>query len=233
MSRRTGQLRAAESLIGALLVACAGVGVVALCTWLLLPAEQLPSLDTPSQEEVDQPQDVTCAQRLAAASRDSDASGALQVDSATLIECPAAFDGKLIAYRGEAVGAVLLRGDRAWTHLNDDVYALVAGPLPEHRQSVGGNSGIAVNIPAAAARGIVAVGGARHRGDVLAVRGPFRRAAVDDGEAPGIFARTVSDVRRGGPVHPPVSRRRVVVAAALLAVTVALGAVRLRPVRWD
>lgn len=228
MSRRTGQLRATETAIGALLLVGAPAVVIALCVWLLLPTEQLPSLDAPSQAEVDVPTEVTCDDRLAAAARArTSSSGALPVDSTVLIECPDTFDGRVVEYRGEAVGAVLRRGPRAWAQLNDDVYALVAGPLPAHRQSVGGNSGMAVSLPAPVAADLV-VGGADWRGDVLTVRGPYRRAAVEDGEGPSILAEAVTDITPGVAVEPPVSRRRVLTAALLIGVTAALATVRIR-----
>jgi hypothetical protein len=226
MSRNTGQVSTRHALLGmsAVLGACAVI--VAMCEWLLLPAEQLPSLANLSQSELDLPAEATCDDRLRALRRRS-TSRALRVDSATLIECPDTFDGRAVEYRGEAVSAVLRRGDRAWLQMNDDVYALSAGPLPEHRQSLGGNAGVAVNVPAATADAITAVGGAHHRGDVLTVHGVFRSAAPDDGGGPSILAARAVRTRPGGAVSSPRSGRRMTVALLLLMITI-VGAVRAR-----
>lgn len=230
MSRQTGQLRVVDSLVGAAIVAATVLGIVTLCTWLRLPAEQVSELDAYRPGAVDVPAEATCEDRLTTARRSATAAGDLLVSATTLIECPDAFDGERIEYRGEAVNAVLLRGDRAWLQVNDDIYS-VAGPVSEHRQSVGGNAGLAVNVPAEVAHRITTVGGAHRHGDVLTVRGPFRRAAGDDGGAPSIWADGVSDVVPGGRVDSPVLARRVVVAALLAVVTIAVAVVRVRRAR--
>lgn len=230
MTRRSGQLRLTDSVVGVTIVAGVVLAVVALCTWLRLPSEQVAELEAYEPGAVDVPADTTCEDRLTTARRSATATGALLVSATTLIECPDAFDGQPVEYRGEAVNAVLLRGDRAWLQVNDDIYS-VAGPVAEHRQSVGGNAGLAVNVPAEAARRITTVGGAHRHGDVLTVRGPFRRAAADDGGAPSIWAEKVSDIAAGGRVDSPVLVRRVIVAALLAVVTVAVAAMRVRRAR--
>jgi hypothetical protein len=231
MSRRTGQLRIFESVAGAAIIAATALAIVLLCTWLRLPAQDVDELEAYDPQAAGSPAAATCDERLATARRSATSDGALLVSATTLIECPDAFDGERIEYRGEAVSAVLLRDDRAWLQVNDDVYS-VAGPIPEHRQSVGGNAGLAVNVPAAVGRRITTVGHAHHRGDVLTVRGRFRRAAADDGGAPSIWADEANDVVRGGRVDSPVLVRRVAVAAVLAAVTGAVAAVRVRRTRW-
>lgn len=73
------------------------------------------------------------------------------VSASELIECPDAFDGVTVRYRGR-LGAPYSNG---WSghgcNANDDPYALAAGPLPDHRTSLGGNSGLAATISIAAA----------------------------------------------------------------------------------
>jgi hypothetical protein len=171
---------------------------------------------------LDLPDEATCEDRLRAISERSQLADVLEVDSASLIECPDTFDGQTVQYRGEVVGALLPRGDRAWAQMNDDLYALSIGPLPEHRQSVGGNAGMAVNLPASVAHAITSVGGAHHRGDTLTVQGTFRSTALDDGEAPSILATSASDVVAGRPVTSPGSTRRMVVATLLAVLTLAV-----------
>jgi hypothetical protein len=147
-----------------------------------------------------------------------------------MCECPELYDGQVVRYRGEAVRAVLPRGDRAWVHQNDDPYALEIGPLPAHRTAVGGNSGIPVWIPIEVANQIAYVGDARHRGDILEIVGTYRAAhPVDDG-GPAIHTDEARIEQRGHPVSRPVGRRRVIaaIAVALFAV-VSTVAAYLRP----
>jgi hypothetical protein len=222
VSRNAGQVTTTQSVVGLAIIIVSCGAIVGLCSWLLLPAEQLPALETLQQEELDVPGEATCEDRLRAISERSRRPDVLEVDSASLIECPDTFDGRTVQYRGEVVGALLPRGDRAWAQMNDDLYALSIGPLPEHRQSVGGNAGMAVNLPAGVAQTITSVGGAQRRGDTLTVQGTFRSTALDDGEAPSILAISASDVAAGGTVASPRSTRRMVVAALLAALTFAV-----------
>lgn len=222
MSRYVGQLSTTQGMLGVGAIAASCVAIVGLCSWLLLPAEQLPPLESLEQAELDVPDEATCDDRLRAISNRSQDSDVLEVDSASLIECPDTFDRRTVQYRGEVVGALLPRGDRAWAQMNDDLYALSIGPLPEHRQSVGGNAGMAVNLPAGIAHAIASVGDGHHRGDILTVQGRFRSTTLDDGEGPSILATSFRDVVAGGPVSSPRSTRRMVVAALLAVLTLAV-----------
>ena len=144
------------------------------------------------------------------------------VTSNELYDCPQAFDGRTVTYRGEVVGAVLRRAGGAWVHLNDDVYALERGPLPAHRDFRGGNAGVGVFVPPALAERIAFVGGPEAEGDVLEVVATFRRVDPVSGEVAVLRAGSGRVVRVGRPfVDPPLPDRRVV-AAVLAPVAVAL-----------
>lgn len=144
------------------------------------------------------------------------------VGSAELYDCPAAWDGQPVRYVGEVVGAVLRRGDHAWVHLNDDVYAGARGPLPAHRDYQGGNAGIGIRVPAALAEEITWVGGSRVRGDVVEVRGTFLRVHPDSREPAVIVATTGAVVRTGGAFVDPVLPDRAIAAALLSVLAVGL-----------
>jgi hypothetical protein len=225
VSRDTGQVSTRQVLLGTGVVLGTCALIIALCEWLLVPTEQNSQKVLP-RDEGGVTADATCDERLRAV-RQHSTKHVLRVDSTSLIECPDTFDGQAVEYRGEAVSAVLRRGKRAWLQMNDDVYALSIGPLPEHRQSVGGNTGVAVNVPVAAADAIAAVGGAHHRGDVLTVRGIFRSAALDDGGAPSIMAGAVINTQPGAAVSSPRSTRPMIVALLLLAVTISVALYRI------
>jgi hypothetical protein len=148
---------------------------------------------------------------------------AVSVTSNELHDCPATFDGRVVRYDGEVVGALLDRGDGVWVQLNDDVYADQAAPLPTHRDFRGGNAGLGVLLPADAAADIAWVGGPGRHGDLLEVVGRFHRVDAETGEVAIIRAEQVTVVRDGRPLQvPPSPARRV---TAVVAAVVALGVV--------
>lgn len=220
MSRRVGQVTALQALVGMAVIAAAVAGVVALCNWLALPSETVAELEAPAEDEpVAAPGEVRCPGRIAGGP------GPAEASATDLIDCPDLYDGQRIAYAGEVVGAVLQRGRRAWVQLNDDAYGLSIGPLPEHRTTVGGNSGMAVSVPVEIARRITHVGGHDQQGDMLAVVGTFRRADPADGGGPTIHADEATLTVRGHTIPHQLSFRRLVVATALAFATVAVTAV--------
>ena len=145
------------------------------------------------------------------------------VDSGGLLDCPEVYDGHLVAYEGEVVGAVLERDDGSWVQLNDDPYAGDLGPLPSHRQFRGGNGGVGVHVPHALAGQVAWVGAHDQRGDVLAVVGVYHQSDPRSGEVAVIRVSAGEVVAAGGPIaHPPLADRRL--AGGLLAAA-ALGLV--------
>ena len=201
--------------------------IVATSHALLLPVETVASLP-PTQEVPDSertPGEVVCPRRRDVEARPTP----IAVTSAELIECPALFDGREVRYAGEAVGAVLLRSDHAWLHLNDDRYALLIGPLSRHRTVDGGNSGMAVSVPREDAIGVDA-GHARLHGTRVGVVGTFLRSADRDAGAPFIDASTVEILAESEPFTVPLAPRRLLTAIGLTAVALVL-LVQLRRVR--
>jgi hypothetical protein len=143
------------------------------------------------------------------------------VTSGSLFGCPAAFDGRLVRLRGEAIGDLLRGpGGRRWVQVNDDAYASV-GPLGTHRRTLGSSSGTAVLLPAGA--DVAVLGGPGVHGDALDVVGVFEAAAEADQGGPAVIAEAVEVTGRGGPVADlPALRVRWAAAVAVL-VTLALG----------
>lgn len=219
MTRRTGQITPFQAVAGLVVVVALAAATAGALDLLLRRAEQQAPLGAPAQEEADE----ACPEPVR-----SPGDAPVVVAADELIECPNTYDGALVSYKGEAVRAVLRRGARAWVHLNDDPYALGLGPLHEHRTAVGGNSGIPVSVPVQIADGVTFVGDARHRGDILAVTGIFRRADPADGGGPTIQAQTARITQPGRPVGRPTDRARALTAAALsmTALTAALVARR-------
>jgi hypothetical protein len=205
VSRAVGQVSTLQATVGACVVLAFVAAIIVMSDWLLLPTERVPALESALRATPDA-QPTPCP---------ASGTSPLEVSSATLIDCPAEFDGRTVVFVGEVVGAVLRRGSHAWLQLNDDSYALAGGPLPTHRITAGGNAGLAVRVPAAVADGIEHVGGHRARGDVLHVTGVFEQTHPADAGGPAIEAREAHLVRRGEDVTHPVHRRRLAVAVVL------------------
>jgi hypothetical protein len=114
--------------------------------------------------------------------------------SKELINNAKAYDGKVVAYRGEAVGATMVRGDHAWINLNDGVNAL----------------GIWVTKEIAAG---VTAGTYRARGDALEITGIFHRACPEHGGDLDIHAESATIVEKGSPILHPVNNTTIKLSA--------------------
>lgn len=164
------------------------------------------------------------------------ATTAVPVTSGELYDCPSLYDGLLVRYQGEVVGALLDRGRGAWTQLNDDRYAGEAGPLPTHRHYRGANAGVGVFLPADLAGQVQTVASPRARGDVLVIVGTFHRIDPQTRDAAVIRAETGRIERPGRPTdHEPLRNRRIVGIVLALAATGVTGAhhiaIRREPLR--
>lgn len=211
-------------------VALAGLGLLMLLAAVIAAGEVLrhPYEQTAVAEEQlpgsDPRDEVVCPEPQPREGQARDTTGEtprpLRVSSNDLFDCPQAYDGQRVVYRGEVVGALLRRSIGVWVQLNDDVYAELLGPLPAHRDYRGGNAGVGVLLPAEAADRIRFVGGPHTRGDVLEIQGTFNR--VDPtGEVAVIRAETGRRTADGGPfADPPLTDRRI---AALCALVLAAG----------
>lgn len=217
--RRPGQLSTRQAVMGGLAILAALAGMVAGLSLLIQRGEDVAPDEGPAEPGA--PPGEPCPQA---------GDVPTTVAAERLIECPDAYDQQTVRYRGEAVRAVLRRGDRAWVHLNDDAYGLELGPLPAHRTAIGGNSGIPVSIPLDVADAITHVGDARHHGDIIDVVGTFHRADPADDGGPTIQAHNATIAQVGRTISRPVSRPRVITAVVLAILAVAsTAAVRFRP----
>lgn len=217
MNRHHNQVPVSR-VLAALALAVGGVAALVGFAYLLVPrAETLRPLAAPGEADA-APGELVCP-----APADLPAADPLaDVSAGELIDCPAIFDGRRVVYVGEVIDAVLPRGNRAWVQLNDDPYSGEAGPLPQSRTALGGNSGIAVSIPREAAQRVDHVGSYRAQGDVLRVMGRYHAADPADGGAPAIQADQVRIVRPGHDIAHRVSSTRVVAAIALSLVALAV-----------
>ncbi len=137
--------------------------------------------------------------------------------STALVEDANEWDGRIIAFTGEAVGEAMRRGDMAWIHLNDDPYG-----LEETVGLSGFNSGIGVWIETGLASRIVVFGGYGRHGDVVEITGVFHAACPAHGGDLDIHADSLRIVRAGHDTSNPVSSSRALAAIIMAASTAGL-----------
>ncbi|MDP2232009.1 MAG: hypothetical protein Q8K89_00110 [Actinomycetota bacterium] len=115
-------------------------------------------------------------------------------DSGGLVEQPKKYDGKTVEFTGEAIGEVMVRGEYAWIHINDDAYYVKN--VEEGARLGGYNSGMAVWVPASITSRITHYGDFQHEGDIVTVRGVFNAVCAEHGGDMDIHAdELVVDVR--------------------------------------
>ena len=148
-----------------------------------------------------------------------------EVNSASLVENANLWNGRIIAFTGEAIGEAMVRGKMAWVHLNDDAY--MWKNIEEGAQLGGYNSGHAVWIPADLAIKIRSFGDFKHEGDVVKIVGIFNAACPEHGGDMDIHASTLDIVRVGHPVHHVVNSARAIAAGVLLALALSLYRLRI------
>lgn len=141
-----------------------------------------------------------------------------RVSSSQVHRCPAAFDDLEVAYAGEVIGDVLERDGGAWVQVNDDAYALETGPLIDHRQQSGFNTGMSVWLPAGLHERIGGVGDANRRGDVILVRGTLDRTDPDDGGGITVRADQIQILAPSAEIEAPVHVLQATVAGLLAAI---------------
>lgn len=140
--------------------------------------------------------------------------------STDLVEAPKEFDGTEVTFRGEAIGEAMVRGDMAWIHINDDAYYVKN--VEEGAQLGGYNTGMAVWLPAELVEDLEFYGDYKHEGDIVEVEGTFNDACAEHGGDMDIHATSLRVVDVGHVVVDPISPGKVVWAAALALVALAL-----------
>jgi hypothetical protein len=126
------------------------------------------------------------------------------------------WNGKSVTFHGEAIGEVMVRGDYAWIHLNDDAYMIKN--VEEGAKLGGYNSGIAVWIPAGLTKQIDTYGDYQHEGSIVEVKGVFNGACKEHGGDMDIHATSLALLRPGHVVVDPVPAWKIALAVVLAAV---------------
>lgn len=211
-------------------VAVLVVALGAVVWWLraTAPRDPTPALLGGAQEPLAEGTEiVTCRRRLpdvtAIETEDLEATEPVgRATSTEIIECPSLFDRQVITFVGEVVGDVLRRDGGAWVLMNDDGYALEAGPLPGSRDFSGYNAGLSVWLDDELVDLVGRGGGSNWRGTVLRVRGQVHRADPADGGGLTLRAFAGDVVAAARQLDHTVHWPQVVVAGVLGALALAL-----------
>lgn len=124
------------------------------------------------------------------------------VSSKELIENAKTLDGKAVTYKGEAVTAILNRGDYSWVNLND------------------GDNAIGVWCATSLLGEVKSLGDYKNKGDTIEVEGVFNRACPLHGGELDIHGRDIKIVKAGYAVNERVSHESARLSAALFALTI-------------
>jgi hypothetical protein len=152
-----------------------------------------------------------------------------EVNSSTLVENANLWNGRIVAFKGEAIGEGMVRGKMAWLHLNDDAY--MEKNIEEGAVLGGYNSGHAVWVSAELAKKIRFFGDFKHDGDIVRVTGTFHAACREHGGDMDIHASSLEVLRPGYPVPHSVNMQRGIIAASLFVVAALLYGIRRIAVR--
>lgn len=150
----------------------------------------------------------------------------VEVNSASLVENAVFWNGRIITFKGEAIGECMVRGDMAWLHLNDDAY--MEKNIEEGALLGGYNSGHAIWISAELARQILFWGDFKHQGDIVKVSGTFHAACREHGGDMDIHAASMVVIRNGHPVRHHLNLQRTAYATAWFTIVAVLIGIRRR-----
>lgn len=131
----------------------------------------------------------------------------LEVSSKRLIEYAKFYDGKVVTYKGEAVTAIMKRGEYGWVNIND------------------GDNAIGVWCKASALDTIKFLGGYKTRGDIVEIVGVFNRECQEHGGDLDIHADTLSVKRTGYQFTEKVDPGRIRLIALFFIATMLIAVV--------
>ncbi|MDD5131028.1 MAG: DNA-binding protein [Candidatus Omnitrophica bacterium] len=110
------------------------------------------------------------------------------------------YDGKVISYKGEVIGDVMIRGDYAWLHVNDGTIA------------------IGIWIHKTMLQDIRYSGNYHIKGDIVEVSGTFHRSCLEHGGDLDIHASEIKKITSGSLDIHPVSKKKAYLGICSLVV---------------
>lgn len=144
----------------------------------------------------------------------------MEVASTALVENAAGWNGRIISFKGEAIGERMVRGGMAWIHLNDDAY--MEKSMEAGAGSEGYNSGQAIWLPTDLTRRIRFFGDYKTQGDHVRITGIFYAACAEHGGDMDIHATDLTLIALGHSVIHEIKMPRAVLAASLMLFSVFL-----------
>lgn len=113
------------------------------------------------------------------------------ITSSDLLNNTKQYDSKVVSYKGEVIGEVMVRGDYAWLHVNDGIIA------------------IGIWAPKTMVGDIRYAGDYHKKGDIVEVYGIFHRSCLEHGGDLDIHASEIKTITPGSLVIRPTSRKKV------------------------
>jgi len=126
---------------------------------------------------------------------------AASFSSKDLIENAKLLDGKVLTYRGEAITAIMNRGENSWVNVFD------------------GSNAIGVWCESASLKDVKFLGDYKHKGDMLEVEGVFNRACPAHKGELDIHALKVNIVEQGYRVEEHIDTRKIYLAVIIFLLT--------------
>jgi len=127
------------------------------------------------------------------------------VSAQELLENAEKYDGKIISFKGEVIGDIMIRGEWAWVNVRDEAGA------------------IGVFCPKELLGEIEEQGDYRHKGDLISVRGIFHRACPQHGGDTDIHAEKITLIQKGEVISHPLDPQKVKASVILAALVCVLG----------
>ncbi|TBR14830.1 DNA-binding protein [bacterium] len=115
------------------------------------------------------------------------------VSSNDLIDQPARYDGKIIAFAGEVIGDIMVRQDFAWLNVSDK------------------NNALGVWVKKDLLKDIIYTGNYKNTGDRVEITGVFNRACSQHGGDMDIHASVLKKIENGAsiPYVADLNKRRL------------------------
>jgi hypothetical protein len=126
---------------------------------------------------------------------------AATTSSKELIDDAKTFDGRTVTYKGEAVTAILKRGEYSWVNLND------------------GENAIGVWCKSSLLDQLKYAGDYKHKGDTIEVEGTFHRACPQHKGELDIHAEKAKILKQGFGIKEDIDKRKMHAAVAILLIT--------------
>lgn len=126
------------------------------------------------------------------------------ISGADLINGAKQYDDKVVTYRGEVIGDIMIRGQYAWVNIND------------------GQNAIGIWATKALIKNIAYKGSYGFKGDVVEITGKFNRACPEHGGDLDIHAQTMRKITSGRQNFESLDLNKIKIALMLLGIVLLL-----------